>query len=397
MTSLMRLIEQHDLKIICITESHLTSSVSNAIVSIPHFQLFRKDVIGDVGKHGVCAYVHESLMVDEVADLTDNALSFRLASYNVHFACVYRPPSNDLAKNEALADCLQSIVEGKEIVVLGDLNLPGIQWSQSGCLPVGSYPPLETKFMDVFESKGLVQWVSEPTFPRSGNTLDLVLTSEWDRIGSVIVQPPLPACDHVPVVFDYIFSGESSVAKAVQEKFSWHKGNYRRLKEDLGLVDWNFELRYLNASDSFDRFRDIVVSKVLDHVPPKSRSSGGKSPWAKNPPRSLLSRRHEAWLTYKKVRLQSGRTSAAARDAFVHFSTINKRVCNFDVMSQASYEQSMIQRFSECPKLLHSYVRSKKVAPVAVGPLTFALVGGGVILAPPCGFSRITRKRKGAA
>ena len=29
--------------------------------------------------------------------------------------------------------------------------------------------------------------------------------------------------------------------------------------------------------------------------------------------------------------------------------------------------------------------------------LTFALVGGGVILAPPCGFSRITRKRKGAA
>ena len=238
-------------------------------------------------------------MVDEVADLTDNALSFRLASYNVHFACVYRPPSNDLAKNEALADCLQSIVEGKEIVVLGDLNLPGIQWSQSGCLPVGSYLPLETKFMDVFESKGLVQWVSEPTFPRSGNTLDLVLTSEWDRIGSVIVQPPLPACDHVPVVFDYIFSGESSVAKAVQEKFSWHKGNYRRLKEDLGLVDWNFELRYLNASDSFDRFRDIVVSKVLDHVPPKSRSSGGKSPWSKNPPRSLLRRRHEAWLTYK--------------------------------------------------------------------------------------------------
>ena len=29
----------------------------------------------------------------------------------------------------------------------------------------------------------------------------------------------------------------------------------------------------------------------------------------------------------------------------------------------------MIQRFSECPKLLHSYVRSKKVVPVAIGPL----------------------------
>ena len=38
-------------------------------------------------------------------------------------------------------------------------------------------------------------------------------------------------------------------------------------------------------------------------------------------------------------------------------------------MSQALYEQSMILRFSECPKLLHSKVRTKKVAPVAVGPL----------------------------
>ena len=365
----MRLIDQHDLKIVCVTETHLTSSISSTIVSIPHFQLFRKDVLGNVEKHGVCAYIHDSLMIDEVADVTDNALMFRLASYNVYFLCVYRPPSNDGTQNDVLSDCIQRTVENREIVILGDFNLPGIQWGHPGSLPVGSSPPMETRFLDVFESGGLVQWVSEPTFPRSGSMLDLVLTSEQDRIGSVTVQPPMPACDHCPVIFDYIFSGKGSEVETVQDKLAWHKGNYRRLKEDLELVDWNFELRYLNASDSFDRFRDIVVSRVLEHVPVKVRRSDGKPPWRKNPPRSLLNRRHEAWSAYKRARLHSGRASVTARDAFSQFSIVNKRVRNFEVMSQASYEHSMIERFSECPKVLHSYVRSKKIAPLAVGPL----------------------------
>ena len=57
MCSLTRLIKEHDFKIICVTEFHLTSSISNSIASIQHFQLFCKDVLGDVEKHVVCVYV----------------------------------------------------------------------------------------------------------------------------------------------------------------------------------------------------------------------------------------------------------------------------------------------------------------------------------------------------
>ena len=58
-----------------------------------------------------------------------------------------------------------------------------------------------------------------------------------------------------------------------------------------------------------------------------------------------------------------------ARDAFSDFLVVNRQVHKFEVMSQASYEHSMIEKFSECPKLLHSYIRSKKVAPPAIGPI----------------------------
>ena len=80
MCSLTRLIKEHDFKIICVTEFHLTSSISNSIASIQHFQHFCKDALGDVEKHVVCVYVHDTLMVDRVSDISENALMFCLAS-----------------------------------------------------------------------------------------------------------------------------------------------------------------------------------------------------------------------------------------------------------------------------------------------------------------------------
>ena len=46
-------------------------------------------------------------------------------------------------------------------------------------------------------------------------------------------------------------------------KLSWHKGNYKRLKEEFCEINWEYELEYLDASDSFDRFKDILVAQVL--------------------------------------------------------------------------------------------------------------------------------------
>ena len=40
------------------------------------------------------------------------------------------------------------------------------------------------------------QWVDVATFLHSDNVLDLVLTSEADRVVSVEVGEPLPGCDH---------------------------------------------------------------------------------------------------------------------------------------------------------------------------------------------------------
>ena len=75
--------------------------------------------------------------------------------------------------------------------MLGDFNLPTLKWPENG-LEDGYVRPLDQKFYDLFQLCGLAQFVHEPTHWPSGTTLDLVLTSEPELMGEVVVLPPLP-------------------------------------------------------------------------------------------------------------------------------------------------------------------------------------------------------------
>ena len=276
---------ENNIQVVGITESHLTEQIHDSFVNVPHFNLLRSDVKGQIHKHGVCAFVHEDLVIDCVSHPMSNVLLFRLAKYDTYFLIVYRPPSYNAVENEALAHTLQTIVSEKEVIILGDFNLPGIEWT-SEQTPIGHAPPLESMFLDVFVSLGLSQWVSEPTFPSSGNTLDLLLTTETDRIGNVSVFEPLPACDHCPILFDYVFEGEATTYMSQNHcNFAWHRGNYSKLNEILSEVDWNFELLHLNACNSFDRFADIVRSGIKECIPKRSTKVTDKPPWRTNLPK----------------------------------------------------------------------------------------------------------------
>ena len=130
--SLRNFVHASDLKVICITESHLNSAISTSFVSIPHFSLLRNDVQGKVYKHGVCAYIHEDILVDSVSFPMSNVLLFRLVKQDVFIMVVYRPPSYSDLKNEALVHALWESIPGKEIIVVGDFNLPSIHWKLPG-------------------------------------------------------------------------------------------------------------------------------------------------------------------------------------------------------------------------------------------------------------------------
>ncbi len=109
---------------------------------------------------------------------------------------VYRPPSNSPEDNVNSVNILQQLCFSKATIILGDFNMPPIDWSRKNAMFL-NYDPLTTAFMNCFNSVSLTQQVNFPTFIPSGNILDLVLSTEGDRRGHVWSSSLLP------ILFNY--------------------------------------------------------------------------------------------------------------------------------------------------------------------------------------------------
>ena len=90
-----------------------------------------------------------------------------------------------------------------EVIILGDFNLLSLDWSSDN-VAGGYVHPRELLFFDRFSLLGLCQWVRKGTFVNSNNILDLVLTTEADRVGDICVLEHFPKFHHCPVTFEYV-------------------------------------------------------------------------------------------------------------------------------------------------------------------------------------------------
>ena len=356
------------MKVFCVTESHLLSSMPSSFVSLPSFSVVRNDVSGNVEKHGVCMYIHNSLKYVTHQSNIKNCVAIELVDLKMLILAVYRPPSYSDAENSMLIDYLLTVCSDYEVLVLGDFNLPSLQWEKSDWMEKSS--GVDKQFMEAFISLGLTQWVKEATYPLSGNILDLILTTDSDRIGAVYVLPPIPGSDHCPTLCDYLFDHFNSTASAPRTRKKWHHGKYDKISMRLSDIDWDQELSCLDINDAYTRFLDIMSPLVEEYVPSSFRTpQDRKVPWKVHPPTSLITHRKAAWDKYKVVRSRLGRNSASAHDALANFFDVNNTVKRFASDSQSQYELKMLEDFKSNPRQLHSYIRQKKVGCPTVGPL----------------------------
>ena len=154
---------------------------SSSFVSLPGFEFYRGDVLGNVKKHGAGLYVSKTLEHVQIDVELPNLVVVHLISLDIFVISVYRPPSYSREENTLLMQFLTDFSYGKELIVLGDFNLPSIKWPFGDSVEV-YITPVDREFYGCFVECGLSQWVEFGTFVPSDNILDLVLTSELDRI-----------------------------------------------------------------------------------------------------------------------------------------------------------------------------------------------------------------------
>ena len=215
-----------------------------------------------------------------------NVIIFRLVKFNVYVYAVNRPSSYSTEENAALISFLQQSCSEREVIILGDFNLPSLDWaSPDDTLRAASAS--DVRFLDLFDSLGLTQWITEPSFPRSGNILDLILTSDNDRTGEVAVNPPPPGCDHCSIHCSYIFDSDYQSKTPAHSHLMWHWGQYNRITQALCEIDWDVEFRFLSAQDSFALLLSILQPLILQNNPTRKQGQlNSKLPWKRNPPTS---------------------------------------------------------------------------------------------------------------
>ena len=82
-------------------ETWLLNADSSSFVSLDGFALLRSDVHGTVRKHGVAAYISNSLKFEEIEVDVPNVIVLKLLDFSLIIVVVYRPPSyNDLENNK---------------------------------------------------------------------------------------------------------------------------------------------------------------------------------------------------------------------------------------------------------------------------------------------------------
>ena len=245
---------------------------------------------------------------------------------------------------------------------MGDFNLPSINWSHSYPLSL-EYDPLTTLFTNCFNQLGLHQWIKVPTFTRSNNILDLVFTTEPDRIGDVRSISPLPGCDHIPMVFPFFHSIHP---KSPTLKRNWNKGNYRAINLFLTDTDWDYEFFDLSLDDKIAKLHSIISPLINEHIPFFNSFKRRKSSRLFN---SLKKRRSISWTLYKDIRSFYGRNSDEAIQALSRFHSLNHDYRQYFILEQISYEESLINDLNTDPNLFHRYIRKKKSCSLSAGPL----------------------------
>ena len=250
-----------------ITETHLDATVDSAIFNLGIYTIFRNDRNRSGG--GVAIIVKNSfqpILISATPNFELVVVDITISQRKVRLICVYKS-DNSLDYLISLLNQLDSVMNcNHPIVIAGDFNMPGIDFSSFSC---SSNIYFQEMFLEYIVQRGFTQYVFEPTHV-AGNTLDLVFCNVPNFVQLTRVGEPLShSCDHLSVLFSL------DVHPAAPEEtffLNYRKTNYDLAKLFLQAVNWdNAFSSCVTVHDFWEIFINIIETCVKLYVPLQKR------------------------------------------------------------------------------------------------------------------------------
>lgn len=326
------LLHNSNIDIFAVNETKLESSILNGEVSIPGYEIVRKDrVKNGLNGGGVCIYIRSNHNYSIRQDLMADDLEFicielkRLRSKPFLISTWYRPPNSTLEKMHTFENILECVdATGLDYYLLGDINCD--------LLHLTTMSQISTRLCNIFDTFGLHQLIKEPTRITSTTKtlIDLCVTNAIDcTTNSGVLH--IGISDHSLVYMSRKQRVIKSLPKICKVR-SFKHFNEAHFKNDVSQMPWSNVDVLDDPNEMWSMWSKMLMQAIDKHAPIKNRRVGSKrrEPWITNSlveqmrRRDLLKRQannsndHEIWKNYKKERnLTNKAVKHAKREYFV--------------------------------------------------------------------------------
>ena len=215
-----------------------------------------------------------------------------VGSKAVYICAYYRPHESDTQSFEQFKSSLDRAVNLQNIWILGDLNFPGISWTDKSVKPGCNYPALHRDLLEVLADNGLEQTVTKPT--RGNNTLDLCITNNPTRVNRC--ETAIGLSDHDLVFVEADLSPLTN-NQSKREVPLYKKANWEGLRDHMS-NHWDREKASTtvgSVNDLWESFRDALRDGINKYIPHRVAKRKDSCPWISREIRKLIKQRNRVY------------------------------------------------------------------------------------------------------
>ena len=265
--------------IIIATETWLTKDICNGELEMDDYQIYRRDRVKGAGG-GVLIAISKTLNSSVLPIKSESEILWvrviLQAQPDLIVGACYRPHVSDQTTIPALTSNADEILakSHKNMIIGGDFNLPGIDWSKQQLKPQTQYVGLHQDFIEFTKSFGFSQLVDEPT--RLHNTLDLLLTNIPERINHTKILPGIS--DH-NIPFTELSLRTNRRKQATRKIYLYKQADWEGLNQHIQPLLEPLEHSRSPVEEIWEKFKTILQEAANKYIPTKLTKSRPSRPW----------------------------------------------------------------------------------------------------------------------
>ena len=315
----------------------------------------RTDTTNGVGG-GLLVYSRIGLRIlpyDKYCDNNFNqfcAFSMMTDGSPLHFVLIYRPPNSNMTNVNKLCRILTNM--DKNTIVIGDFNLPNVNWQELTATEARARTLLEAVV-----NEDLAQLVNFPTHLK-GNTLDLLITNCQEKVVQIEKAGRLGKSDHDILMIDVC--AKLSTTITLSKKPNWNKADANTLLADLSEVNWQAVFGTRSVEEKWAIFKQLLCKAVESHVPLSTCKPATQPRWINREIIKMVRRKKSAWRTFRLY---------PTEENLGIYKQAEKRVSVKIRNAKRSLEKKLANSNTSNARTFANFIKSKTKGRVGIGPL----------------------------